>query len=857
MSTYFDDIETPKIVVGTQTIIVDPATGSTYVVGSGPVGPRGFSGDGAGPGGTSDHGALTGLADDDHTQYHNNARGDARYALINHAHPEYADFRYSIAFNGDVANLGGSYTVDGSSNPLPSDTIYMPALAGQPVPEGQTITFLLRGHPSDTSFDRGYVYTKATSPDPDTWIWERYDDPFQFDNVTKIISVNFDFNDNDALLGLIQFTGSYSIKKVAWYTAGAGGGDPQVDVRESAQEFLRNDWESRTHPLMVTNQTAALVTGGYDATWAITRATARGTLPHTPAGLDIQWFGKVLAPYTQPELTAAGVAPLAEPHASMYQKFYELITLTRPSIFNDWFEWARYFTPLEQPQGLGRSTYFYENTIIGGVAEDPTNGVKDTGVEVGQPERARMTLDTDNRSLQFYNWMPYDNNDPTLVKCPRGLWWKPVFELVDDAFGSMANPETEVVPPSPALGFTAGQPEVMTPWRLGIQSRIEIAEFVVYEFGQTTPILNIDEAALTAAGINATSFVDSTGVNTISTVAATTIPGPATFPAHNHDGTYSLAAHDHDGTYSPTAHDHDGVYSPTGHDHSGVYSPVAHNHDGTYSPAAHNHDATYAPMSHGHNGEDIIFGTIGAERLPDLSSTYVPVASPLLLPDPAALPDGKVAKVAGGLWVPGDDESGGSTIPSNPTPRLSGATERGWVVPGVVMQSSGATILTINRPVFQMMRLLAPMVFDRIGIEVTQLAAEGGTSRIAIYAADEYWQPTGNPLVDTGNLVTDTGSVPVQVEAVINLTLQPGNYVGILVSGGITSPTAQLRFVSGIPPVAPIMSGASPFRQFNTLASHPAITSAGFPSPAVSLVWDRDLLGTAPQNYYFKLREVA
>lgn len=32
-----------------------------------------------GGGGVSDHGSLTGLADDDHTQYHNDARGDARY----------------------------------------------------------------------------------------------------------------------------------------------------------------------------------------------------------------------------------------------------------------------------------------------------------------------------------------------------------------------------------------------------------------------------------------------------------------------------------------------------------------------------------------------------------------------------------------------------------------------------------------------------------------------------------------------------------------------------------------------------------------------------------------------------------
>lgn len=37
------------------------------------------SGGGGGGGGVTDHGALTGLADDDHTQYHNDARGDARY----------------------------------------------------------------------------------------------------------------------------------------------------------------------------------------------------------------------------------------------------------------------------------------------------------------------------------------------------------------------------------------------------------------------------------------------------------------------------------------------------------------------------------------------------------------------------------------------------------------------------------------------------------------------------------------------------------------------------------------------------------------------------------------------------------
>lgn len=40
----------------------------------------------AAAGGVTDHGALSGLADDDHTQYHTDTRGDARYSLLAHNH---------------------------------------------------------------------------------------------------------------------------------------------------------------------------------------------------------------------------------------------------------------------------------------------------------------------------------------------------------------------------------------------------------------------------------------------------------------------------------------------------------------------------------------------------------------------------------------------------------------------------------------------------------------------------------------------------------------------------------------------------------------------------------------------------
>lgn len=56
--------------------------------------------------GVSDHGALTGLGDDDHTQYHTDARGDARYSQLGHTH----DDRYYTESEVDTALAGKSDT---------------------------------------------------------------------------------------------------------------------------------------------------------------------------------------------------------------------------------------------------------------------------------------------------------------------------------------------------------------------------------------------------------------------------------------------------------------------------------------------------------------------------------------------------------------------------------------------------------------------------------------------------------------------------------------------------------------------------------------------------------------------------
>ena len=62
-------------------VIVNTATGIGYYYKEG-TGVQAINSPGAG--GISDHGALTGLGDDDHTQYHNDARGDVRYTPLAH-----------------------------------------------------------------------------------------------------------------------------------------------------------------------------------------------------------------------------------------------------------------------------------------------------------------------------------------------------------------------------------------------------------------------------------------------------------------------------------------------------------------------------------------------------------------------------------------------------------------------------------------------------------------------------------------------------------------------------------------------------------------------------------------------------
>jgi hypothetical protein len=88
-------------------------------------------GGGGGGGGVTDHGALTGLTDDDHPQYLNNARGDARYAQISHAHTisnitglqTALDGKAAATHTHTISDVGGLQTaLDGKQSVLVSGT---------------------------------------------------------------------------------------------------------------------------------------------------------------------------------------------------------------------------------------------------------------------------------------------------------------------------------------------------------------------------------------------------------------------------------------------------------------------------------------------------------------------------------------------------------------------------------------------------------------------------------------------------------------------------------------------------------------------------------------------------------------
>jgi hypothetical protein len=211
-----------------------------------------------GGGGVTDHGALTGLADDDHKQYQ---RADSVFT---------ADASYTITDESLLATAGSAVTLpDAEDNVGRAFTIA--ASAG-------TVTVSTAG--SDTIFGVGSSYSVRVANQV-TFISLNIAGSWGF----AVADRNGDAYHLPAWVGQSIAEGKVVgiVNGVpAWTTKGTGS-------RAWITEAFADELDTTTALWMRCYPTAASMDGDYGGTWQITNAgTGTGTLPATPDGIDIR-----------------------------------------------------------------------------------------------------------------------------------------------------------------------------------------------------------------------------------------------------------------------------------------------------------------------------------------------------------------------------------------------------------------------------------------------------------------------------------------------------------------------------------------------------------------------------------------
>lgn len=280
-------------------------------------------------------------------------------------------------------------------------------------------------------------------------------------------------------------------------------------AQRAAVEAVARDWDASTDARLRCFPTATSMTDvdAYAGTWEITNAgTGTGTLPPTPAGLDVRALLLFHAPYRDDELNEFKVWP--------FQQFREWISLTRAAATGgDTWEFALLhpWAPDWATLDAGVPVHFGESTVIGAAGEGPGLYVPDPfGPLIGVPVYLRGSIDCANETMTLWRGLPYDIGHPD-GEVADGIYWVPVGSRTDPQYASMRD--------------DGGASETV---KLGIQNRCDYAWIKAYEFGDPTPILDIGPDQLNAA-VGDTSFVCGAG-NTVSSPGGT-IEAPASASA--------------------------------------------------------------------------------------------------------------------------------------------------------------------------------------------------------------------------------------------------------------------------------------------------------------------------------------
>jgi hypothetical protein len=448
-----------------------------------------------GGGGVTDHGALTGLADDDHKQYQ---RADAVFT---------ATSPYTITDESLLVTAGSAVTL-----PDAEDNV------------GREFTI---------AAGAGTVTVSAAGTDTIHLIGSSYS--IRVNNQATFVAVNVG---GAWGFGLSNRAGN-AFDLPAWF--GQSIADGKVVTMENGQptwaagasedrawitEAFADELDTTTALWMRCYPTAASMDGDYGGTWQITNAgTGTGTLPATPDGIDIRAKFYLYRPYEDSELAGTG-------QDWPYQRYREILTQTKASATGgDLSEWA-VVHPDETFSGLseGVAAWFWESTLTGAAGESAGFFADDGSQLIGVPLIARLTLDTATQTVTQWRWVPYDTGATGVEQTGDGYWWEPVDSETSARFASM-------------------DPNGVETWKIGIQNRMDVAWMTAHEFGGSK-ILDIQPSHLTTAGAGATTFTDGVG-NTISTTDGTIAIPQALDAAKVTSGVFPPARL---GTGTPTVH---------------------------------------------------------------------------------------------------------------------------------------------------------------------------------------------------------------------------------------------------------------------------------------------------------------
>jgi hypothetical protein len=170
-------------------------------------------------------------------------------------------------------------------------------------------------------------------------------------------------------------------------------------------------------------------------------------------------------------------------------------------------------------------------------------------------------------------------------------------------------------------------------------------------------------------------------------------------------------------------------------------------------------------------------------------------------------------------------------------------TRYSYGLPNVQWSTSNATqALTADRVYYQPFLISAPTTVDMTSFRVTTGPASAANVRTGIYAADANMQPTGAPILDSGNVAVATSATGNFYTSVTPVTLQPGMYLtAINTSVGLTCQAARGGLAG-----ADIGNGANAI--FNTMLG--TQTQGAFPNPPTA--WNtRAFAATAPNHTLF------